>query len=495
MFDHSHSRIGALYHRLALTSMVSVLGCTLLVLGWTSTPAWCQSYLTDQADYLQTELQKPDIRNELDGFTPLHNNDANDRLVAFKSHLINNSRYDYGESVPLDNNLESISMRTQRLIKQALTQRPGTESRFNAKAALMGIMSQERAWRTLEALQYTKSFDAAAALAKAMGETETKQEASDLLVLIEARNYWLARAGRKPDYENLIKQAMTSQNPDVAYHARIWNEALTAPQSPESIILGHQIWQTVHIDQGNMDKSALLSKNIAIHGPRSYESLRDTVIAAQGDHFQLGWVLSIISEAGFQLHNKALIDWTVAEAQFLDDTADPEHRLTPQYFQAYNSYSRGDIETALTQFQDIFLTLIPCDMAAGAGLMASHCFKHMKNYVGAVATLEVAEEYYSSQYYVLEKIQLQKQRLMDTRLRLENSEQAVGLFLEDYYGPKIETAKANIKPTQEPGSTLDVEETAQAPPIEKPVETTEAKTSANTLNQTVTQQAAEPGGV
>jgi len=389
---------------------------------------------------LVDQIKSPAISGDLGQLVPIAQSDIVARLAKFRTHSNDNSRLDESQA-PTDapGFNTKLTVPTQIVIQQSLAPMAAAVAGQQATTTLMSALTREQAWAAIEALENVKNFDAAALLAKTLLAGSPTGDENDLLCLVAARNMWLSHAGKAPEYDSLIAKASQSSNSDVASQATLWQQAVTQPQSAPAVILAYQIWETVHLDLHQREKSWKLTSVINQSGPAAFESVQQSSDTEQTKQVQLGRVASIVSEAGFQQSNEATINWAVNAAAALTQ-ADPEDKLAPLYFYAYYTYAKDRFAAAKSEFEKVFMSGESCDVAANSGYLMANCLMHQEDLVGTLATLQTLTELYPGRKYVTPKALQWLQRLQDEKPALDAK--TVSQYIDKHFRAQLNKARA-----------------------------------------------------
>lgn len=317
-------------------------------------------------------------------------------------------------------------------------------SGYNVKGALLEQMSREQVFAALQALENTKSYHAAATLAKAVVADEPAGEVKDTLALAAARNIWLVQSSDMPEYKTLLSQATQSSNADVAAQAALWREATTLPNSYDALLLAHRIWETVHLELSQREKSWTMSYLILKQGPGIYESVKQSDKPDDVKQPQLGQIASMVSEAAYQQAERPMIEWAAKAVEPLAQ-ADTEDKLTPNYFLALNRIAQGDYVKACTELENVFMSGYPCDVAANAGYLMADCFVHLEDPTGAMAALKMLIELYPGRAYVTPAALRRLHELEDQYPHLVA--ESVKHYIDVHYRDKLNMYWFSVNPT------------------------------------------------
>lgn len=417
---------------------------TLLVYGQTSGVEIDRTF-QDLAQHMSDSV----VLNDLAKLAPISTIELPNKFASFRAHINDASRIN---SAPADGavkaNAAKLSRQTQNLMQNALSPfAAGIPAGQLARASLLNMMTPGKAWASLDALENDQNYATADLLAQSLWERETDPALRDRLALVAARNAWLADAkvGGDSRYSDLLNQACQSKVPEVAAQGQLWREATTVPQSAEALLLAHQIWETVHIDLHQREKSGYLSYLICGSGQAVYNVELNGPREQAAKEAMLGRIVGILSEAAFQIDRRDLLDWAVATVPVITQAA-PEDKLLPRYYLAYHLYTRRDYTGARGQFEQVFFSGTVSDTAAKSGLMAANCYTMQNDVIGALAILNLANQLYSTQRFVMPAANHELERL---RKKAENTDpKLLTQFIETHYKTRLEKALAEKIKTQ-----------------------------------------------
>lgn len=263
----------------------------------------------------------------------------------------------------------------------------------NTRMAVFMDMSSAQQWTLLRGMEACQEHSSAAGFAAFMLESEEDESRQGLLNLVIARNRWLSRVGVDPAQDENLKIAMHSDDEEVAAQAALWLEALTGPTSYEGALVCHKIWQAVHHDMMNMNRSSDLSAMMCASLPILLNDCRGGDSEAMGRRAEL---LAIISEAAYQQLNPGLIDYCARQAESLDISIS-EDVLLPAYFEgAFAEYNR-DYETAAGKFEKAYLRSGYGERSMDLGLRAGLCMEKSGKYLEALSMYDTIVEVYGEE--------------------------------------------------------------------------------------------------